>query len=316
MTLPFKFEVVTEIRDDKDEYVYVFDEELESNDKSEISLCTLSAINWGLIKDPRDFEKPCDLAVRALDELLDYQEYPILAAQLSTMNRRPLGIGIINLAYWLAKNDLTYQHIDNNGLSKVHEYAEAWSYYLIKASVDLAKEKGACPKSDETRYSLGIMPIDTYKRDVDELTAPVYKMDWESLREEAKAFGIRNSTLMALMPSECQSLENEIVMKDGSIVTLETLLKEHAKIDINAVHEGQMVGQRFQFLKPIELANSVAYECYYNGPRNTTEIEFEDGKTYRFTDDHLLLVDRNGQKLWVKVSDLTEDDNVISVNDK
>jgi ribonucleoside-diphosphate reductase alpha chain len=168
----------------------------------EIPLCTLSAINWGLIKDPSDFEKPCDLAVRALDELLDYQEYPILAAQLSTMNRRPLGVGIINLAYWLAKNDLTYQHIDSSGLAKVHEYAEAWSYYLIKASVNLAKEKGACPKSDETKYGHGIMPIDTYKRDVDELVAPIYKMDWEALRIEARDHGVRNSTLMALMPSE------------------------------------------------------------------------------------------------------------------
>lgn len=168
----------------------------------EISLCTLSAINWGKIKDPSDFEKPCTLAVRALDELLDYQNYPINAARISTMNRRPLGIGIINLAYWLAKNDLTYQHINEDGLNKLHEYTEAWSYYLIKASVDLAKEKGACPKSNETKYSQGIMPIDTYKKEVDELSKPEYKLPWNSLKEDAKIYGIRNSTLMALMPSE------------------------------------------------------------------------------------------------------------------
>jgi ribonucleoside-diphosphate reductase alpha chain len=168
----------------------------------EISLCTLSAINWGMIKEPKDFEKPCTLAVRALDELLDYQDYPINAARSSTMNRRPLGVGIINLAYWLAKNDLSYQNIDAAGLAKLHEYTEAWSYYLIKASVDLAKEKGACPKSNETKYAQGIMPIDTYKTDVDELTAPVYKMDWAKLRQDARDYGIRNSTLMALMPSE------------------------------------------------------------------------------------------------------------------
>ena len=168
----------------------------------EISLCTLSAINWGLIKDPKDFEKPCTLAVRALDELLDYQDYPIQAARVSTMNRRPLGVGIINLAYWLAKNDLSYQNITPEGLAKLHEYAEAWSYYLIKASIDLAKEKGACPKSNETKYSYGIMPVDTYKTDVDELVAPVYNMDWDRLRQESRDFGIRNSTLMALMPAE------------------------------------------------------------------------------------------------------------------
>ncbi len=168
----------------------------------EISLCTLAAINWGKIREPSDFERPCTLVVRALDELLDYQDYPVLAAKNSTMARRPLGVGIINLAYWLARNDLNYQDIDKNGLNKLHEYAEAWSYYLIKASVDLAKENGAPSKSNETKYSQGIMPIDTYKKDVDELTSVGYNCDWTCLREDAKQYGIRNSTLMALMPSE------------------------------------------------------------------------------------------------------------------
>lgn len=168
----------------------------------EISLCTLAAINWGKIRDPHDFERPCTLVVRALDELLDYQNYPVAAAKNSTIARRPLGVGIINLAYWLAKNDLTYQDIDSSGLNLLHKYAEAWSYYLIKASIDLAKEKGAPPKSNETKYSQGILPIDTYKKDVDELARPVYQMSWDDLRESAKTYGIRNSTLMALMPSE------------------------------------------------------------------------------------------------------------------
>ena len=168
----------------------------------EISLCTLAAINWGKIREPSDFARPCTLAVRALDELLDYQDYPVLAAKNSTMARRPLGVGIINLAYWLARNDISYQNIDSSGLGKLHEFAEAWSYYLIKASVDLAKEKGACPKSMETNYGMGIFPIDTYKRDVDELAGPTYNCDWESLAATAREFGIRNSTLMALMPSE------------------------------------------------------------------------------------------------------------------
>lgn len=168
----------------------------------EISLCTLAAINWGKIRATSDFERPARLIVRALDELLDYQDYPVLAAKNSTMARRPLGIGIINFAYWLAKNDLNYSNIDINGLNKVHEYAEAWSYYLIKASVDLAIEKGACPKSNETKYSLGVLPIDTYKKNVDSLAEPIYKMDWNSLRIQLTETGIRNSTLMALMPAE------------------------------------------------------------------------------------------------------------------
>jgi ribonucleoside-diphosphate reductase alpha chain len=167
--------------------------------EGEISLCTLSAINWGNIKTPADFEKPCELAVRALDELLDYQSYPILAAQLSTMNRRPLGVGIINFAYWLAKNDTNYQ---NPNLELVDEWAEAWSYYLIKASVKLAQEKGACPKSNETKYGDGVTPNMTYKREVDELVKHNERMDWKGLRTALKEHGIRNSTLMALMPAE------------------------------------------------------------------------------------------------------------------
>jgi ribonucleoside-diphosphate reductase alpha chain len=167
--------------------------------EGEISLCTLSAINWGNIKNPADFEKSCDLAVRALDELLDYQSYPVLAAQISTMNRRPLGIGIINFAYWLAKNDTNYQ---NPNLELVDEWAEAWSYYLIKASVKLAQEKGACLKSNETKYANGITPNMTYKKEVDELVKHQERMDWQTLRKNLKQYGVRNSTLMALMPAE------------------------------------------------------------------------------------------------------------------
>jgi len=170
--------------------------------EGEISLCTLSAINWGNIKDPSDFEKVCRLAVRGLDALLGYQNYPILAAQLSTEKRRPLGVGIINFAYWLAKRDMNYQDVDATGLALIDEYAEAWSYYLIKASADLAAEQGAPSGVMETKYGHGITPNQTYKKDVDELVPHMERMDWEGLREQLKATGIRNSTLMALMPSE------------------------------------------------------------------------------------------------------------------
>lgn len=172
------------------------------DEHGEISLCTLSAINWGNIKKPDDFKKPCELAVRALDALLDYQKYPVLAAEASTMKRRPLGIGIINLAYWIAKNDMSYQDIDEKGLAKIDEWAEAWSYYLIKASADLAQEKGMISGNNETKYGLGITPNQTYKKEVDELVPHVERMDWEGLRTQLKRTGIRNSTLMALMPAE------------------------------------------------------------------------------------------------------------------
>ena len=166
----------------------------------EIALCTLSATNWGVFKDPEDMERACTLAVRGLDALLSYQHYPILAAQLATENRRPLGVGIINLAYWLAKNDLSYSN--PAALPEVDRWAQHWSYYLIKASVDLAKEFGACPKSNETKYHDGILPVDTYKHEVDELVPHVDVVNWAGLREDLKKYGIRNSTLMALMPAE------------------------------------------------------------------------------------------------------------------
>ena len=174
---------------------------LESYDDhtGEISLCTLSAINWGLINETNEFEKYCDLAVRALDELLDYQHYPIAAAESGTKNRRPLGVGIINLAYFLAKRGLKY---DESAFEIVDEYAEAWSYYLIKASANLAKEKGEIPLKKHTKYARGEFPNDTYKSAIDNLIEHKVRLPWEDLRKQVLETGTRNSTLMALMPAE------------------------------------------------------------------------------------------------------------------
>ena len=168
--------------------------------EGEIALCTLSAINWGSFSNPQDMQKACTLAVRGLDALLTYQNYPIIAAQMATENRRPLGVGIINLAYFLAKNDVSYTNPD--ALKLVDTWAQHWSYYLIKASADLAVEFGACPKNNETKYSDGVLPVDTYKKDVDELVVHVDCVDWTGLRTQLRDTGIRNSTLMALMPAE------------------------------------------------------------------------------------------------------------------
>jgi ribonucleoside-diphosphate reductase alpha chain len=171
-----------------------------NDEDGRIALCTLSAINWGNVKEPRDFEKMCTLAVRGLDALLSYQKYPIRAAELSTQEFRPLGVGIINFAYWLAKNDVSYS--DSRALPLVDEYAEAWSYYLIKASADLAEEQGACTRWKDLKSADGILPIDTRKTDVDELVPHVERMPWQSLREQVQRTGQRNATLMALMPAE------------------------------------------------------------------------------------------------------------------
>ena len=169
----------------------------------EIALCTLSALNLGSIKELSDIEPLADLAVRALDNLLDYQDYPIKAAQLASMNRRTLGIGVINFANYLAKNGMKYSDGSANELT--HRTFEAIQFYLLKASMNLAKEQGACPLFHETTYAQGILPIDTYKRDLDKICAEPLHLDWESLRSDIKQYGLRNSTLSALMPSETSS---------------------------------------------------------------------------------------------------------------
>ncbi|MBS0043763.1 ribonucleoside-diphosphate reductase subunit alpha [Shewanella sp. M16] len=171
--------------------------------EGEIALCTLSALNLGSIKELSDIEPLADLAVRALDNLLDYQDYPIKAAQIASMNRRTLGIGVINFANYLAKNGMKYSDGSANALT--HRTFEAIQYYLLKASMNLAKEQGACPLFHETTYSQGILPIDTYKRGLDKICAEPLHLDWESLRSDIKQYGLRNSTLSALMPSETSS---------------------------------------------------------------------------------------------------------------
>ena len=174
-----------------------------NDENGEIALCTLSAFNLGAIESLDEFEELADLAVRALDNLLDYQDYPVPAAYNATMGRRTLGVGVINFAYYLAKNGVKYSDHSANGL--VHRTFEAMQYYLLKASNNLAKEKGACPKFNETTYSQGIMPIDSYKKELDSVCNEPLHYDWDALREEVKTHGLRNSTLSALMPSETSS---------------------------------------------------------------------------------------------------------------
>jgi len=170
----------------------------------EIALCILSAINIGKIRDLEDLEVLCDLAVRSLDELIDFQGYPVKAAEIATRARRSLGVGFIGLAHYLAKHG---EHYDDPGAWKlVHDLTEAFQYYLIQATVDLAKEKGACEYSHRTKYGQGILPIDTYKKDVDEIVPNELKYDWESLRQQVIQYGVRNSTLSAQMPSESSSV--------------------------------------------------------------------------------------------------------------
>ena len=174
------------------------------DEQGEIALCILSAINVGVLKELDDLEELCELAVRALDEIIDYQRYPVKAAEVSTKARRSLGVGYIGLAHYLAREGVKYN--DKKALTKVHELSEAFQYYLLKASNKLAQEKGKCDYFDRTKYADGFLPIDHYKKELDEVCNIKLKYDWESLRSLISESGLRHSTLSAQMPSESSSI--------------------------------------------------------------------------------------------------------------
>ena len=176
---------------------------IDSQD-GEIALCILSAINVGKIRNLSEMENLCDLTVRALEELIDYQEYPVPAARRSTLARRSLGIGFIGLAHYFAKNGVKYDSQEAYDLT--HKLTESFQYNLLRASNNIAKEKGACDAFHRTKYIDGILPIDTYKQEVDELVTVSYEYDWDSLRDDIAEWGLRHSTLSAQMPSESSSV--------------------------------------------------------------------------------------------------------------
>jgi ribonucleoside-diphosphate reductase alpha chain len=172
--------------------------------EGEIALCILSAVNVGMLKDLDELESLCDLSVRSLDEIIDLQKYPVKAAEISTRNRRSLGIGYIGLAHYLANLGYTYEM--KTAWKEVDKLSEAFQYYLLRASNELAKEKGQCTDFNKTKYSDGILPIDTYKKEVDEIVSRKLHYKWEDLRKDIKEFGLRHSTLSAQMPSESSSV--------------------------------------------------------------------------------------------------------------
>jgi len=174
------------------------------DEEGEIALCILSAINVGIIRQLDDLEELCELAVRALEEIIDYQRYPVAAAEVSTKARRSLGVGYIGLAHYLAKNHTKYE--DPKSWKLVHDLSEAFQYYLLKASNNLAKERGACDYFGRTKYADGLLPIDHYKKDLDEVVSHTLNYNWESLRKDIAEYGLRHSTLSAQMPSESSSV--------------------------------------------------------------------------------------------------------------
>ena len=172
--------------------------------EGEIALCILSAINVGVLRNLDELKELCELAVRALEEIIDYQRYPIKAAEVSTKARRSLGVGYIGLAHYLASHQVKFE--DKKSWQLVHDLSEAFQYYLLKASNKLAQERGACEYFDRTKYSEGILPIDTYKEELDNIVGKKLKYDWTTLRKDIELHGLRHSTLSAQMPSESSSV--------------------------------------------------------------------------------------------------------------
>ena len=283
-----------------------------NDENGEIALCTLSAANLGLIDSYDDFEEVCEYMVRALDNLLSYQDY-LMPAASHAKKRRALGIGWINLAFDLARRGLKYS--DGSANQHIHDLSEAFQYYLLKASVKLARERGACEWFDRTKYSKGILPIDTYKKEIDSIVPnPSLKYDWEGLRADIVKYGLRNSTLSSWMPSECQSKDNNLVLKSGEIVSVGELLLRSG-IDVESVENNPYsVGQRFD-IKPFEfLDGSEALQAYYNGIHEVYELEFEDGNSYKFTGNHMLKVRlETGEEVFKRVDELTTEDEIVTV---
>lgn len=238
--------------------------------EGEIALCTLSAFNLGALENLDELESLADLIVRALDSLLDYQDYPIPAARNATMSRRTLGVGVTNFAYYLAKNGAKYSDGSANGL--VHRTFEAIQYYLLKASNGLAKELGACPKFNETTYAKGLLPIDTYKRDVDSYCEEPLHYFWETLREDIREFGLRNSTLTALMPCETSS---QITNSTNGIEP------PRGFVSVKASKDGIMKQVVPEFL---ELKGQ--YELLWNIPNNTGYLQLV-GIMQKFVDQSI-----------------------------
>ena len=285
---------------------------IDNDGPQEIATCILSALNVGKIKSDEELEELCDLAVRGLEELIDYQDYPVKAAENFTKRRRALGVGFIGLAHYLAK--LGFNYDSQEAWDAVHTLSESFQYFLLKSSLQIAKEKGPCQYFNRTKYAHGILPIDTYKKDVDELSNPTLQHDWETLREDIKLYGIRHSTLSAQMPSEsCLFWEHKIKTQYGYINFHE--ICEKNDIDWETVENTDAIGW-YNLKNPIEVETQEGYKgvdkLYFNGNKEVVSITFDNGKVIKCTPNHRFLVNNvDGTTIWKRVYELCENDDVV-----
>ena len=292
-----------------DEYEYYEIDEAEGR----VALCTLGSINWGCFRNPEDMRRACRILLRSLNNILDYQDFLSVQSKLSNDEIRPIGIGVTNLAYWHAKRGFKYGTPE--ALAEVKTFTEHQAYYLTEASVELAKERGRCLHSDKTRYGQGTFPWELRADGVNRLTDFTPELDWETLRQNMKEHGVRNATLMAIAPVEsCQSWRNLLNFADGSRKNFHNMLDDQG-IDWKNIEVTCEPGTEVQLNSPIEISGRHGVEqvtsIVYNGLKPVNTIEFEDGTVMNFTDNHRLLVNRNGKEEWVYVFELEEGDDIL-----
>ena len=288
-------------------------EHIDDMDPGEIALCILTSINVGLCKDPSDLEVLTDLAVRALDELIDYQDYPVAAA-LKTLQRRSLGVGFTGLAHYLAKHKVKYDDIEAARIT--HDLAEALQYFCLKASNQLAQEKGPCGYFDRTKYSRGILPIDTYKKDIDKVLGyPALKQDWDTLRANIVQHGLRHSTLTAQAPVEsCQAWTNKLNLSDGRKLDFHEIFDE---IGFNWRQAETVFMEKTWYVLPQPISvigehgDELVERVFYNGFVSVYEVHFEDGNIMHFTGNHRLLVKYANGNGFEHVRDIAAGDKIV-----
>jgi hypothetical protein len=277
-----------------------------------IALCILSCINVGIIKSDKELEEMCNLSVRFLDELIDHQTYPVKAAEITTKASRSLGIGVIGLAHYLAKLGLNYEDIE--ACHATHGLSESLQYFLLKASNQLAKEKGACDNFHTTKYSDGILPIDTYKKEFDGVCDDPLQHNWEELRESISKWGLRNTTLSAQPPTEsCLFWEHKIKTSNGFMDFHQ--IAEYGGLDWNEIETNEMIGW-YDLNSSIQVETQDGYKnvdkLYFNGNKEVITITLEDGRIIKCTSNHRFLVNQeDGTTKWKRVYELNENDDIV-----
>lgn len=279
-----------------------------------IPTCILSGVNLGKIKNLSDLEHICYHLVLSLDNIIEWQKYPIVAAEKFTKKYRALGLGFINFAYYLAKHKVAYDSPET--LQLTHDLAEAYQYYCLKASNRIAKERGAFEYFEKSKYSEGILPIDTYKKSIDSIIPNNLKFDWESLRQDIMQYGLRNVTLTSQFPAEsCLFWKHKINTSNGFMDFHQ--IAKYGNIDWKDIETNNKIGW-YGLETPIEVETQEGYKTvdklYFNGNKEVISITLENDKVIKCTSNHRFLVKQDdGYTVWKRVYELEEGDDIVEI---